>query len=905
MTHDRSVASRRAPALADALVSFTTDTLDALVRSHLRGWRIPGVLGGRRVGADVRADAVFTLGLLSRAGVDDLDGAAPDDRIAALLRHVDGAATDTFASYRIAETLLHNGPFAGNPLLADLDDAQRRQVAAACDSTASVPLLDGLLPGNYAAVLARGEVARHGLGLPVDTAVLDDLLVRTEALLTRRPGGYHDDSEDGRGHRYDIYTVDLYLFCEPLADTLGAPWRDGLGHAIGLVERTLATNGAAVAWGRSTGLLALCHTVELAALALERELGDDAAAWLARGWLAFDHLGEWFGADGLVTAHQHRAPYDYRGSHRRLQMTLDCLGKLAWAAGRLRQLPDGHPVPAAGAAAGVGEPLADVDEVVVFDGDSGAGVWTHRGAHHAFVVPLVGPAHSDYLPAPSQPGRYEQPVDSDLSPWVPAAWSGGVAYCGGGRPSEVRHEPGRLRVRWDGLVEVARPGSQGRKLPGTRDTEWRVEGRTLVLEERLRFATAPDALAVSIPEAEGAPLRVAFSCDAEHRTTVVDTDGVKEWRSFWGPLPRVHELDVTPTTTVQLSARITPLLVVSTEAGHHHYHRSLYAPIAHEVHEHTVLAHELADRAEARRRLRHVAVHHLHWPEWFTGADLDAARRFTEALRDDDVRLLWTQHNLVPHLDGDWDELYSHMAAHADAVVHHSHWGRERALQRWPYHPDALHRVIPHGHWGNLAPEHDDPAWRAEQRAATEAELGLAPCRLRLGILGAPRRDKDTLGFVQAFAACPRGDLGLLALSLTDDELAAVPDDPRVHAAPYRFVDRATYDRRLAAIDLLVLPFAPDGQMLTTGVAADALAGGVPALVTSWPYLDEALGAAGIPMGDTPDSWEATLEALEVATVREAAGAIGALRARHDWSVVADAHLALLEELTVRRRIRL
>lgn len=905
MTRDRPETSRDPSALGHALVDFVTSTLEALTRAALCGWRLPGVFGGRRVGGDVRADAVFTLGLLAGAGVDEVTGVATDELITGLLGNVDGAATDTFSSYRIAETLLRAGPFADNALLAPLDDHQRHEVAVACDSTGFVPLLDGLLPGNYAAVLARCEAARHALGLPVDTAVLDDLLERTESLLNRRPGGYHDDSEDGRGDRYDIYTVDLYLFCEPLADTIGAPWLDGLGHAIALVERTLATNGAAVAWGRSTGLLALCHTVELATLALERGLGDDAGAWLSRGWLAFDHLGEWFAADGLVTAHQHRSPYDYRGSHRRLQMTLDCLGKLAWAAGRLARLPGGPGGPTDAPTLAAGEPLPDVDELVVFAADTGAGVWAHRGAHQAFVVPLVGPAHSDYLPAPSQPGRFEQPVDSDLSPWVPTAWSDGVAYCGGGCPGAASHEPGRLRLHWDSLVEVSRPGSQGRTLPTARDTEWRVEGRSLVLEERLHFTSVPEALAVSIPEADGAPLRVEFTCDTEHRATVVDTDGVKEWRSFWGPLPRVHELDMTPTATVGFTARITPLIVVSTEAGHHHYHRSLYAPIAAEVHEQPVLAHEVADRVEARRRLGHVAVHHLHWPEWFTGADLGAARRFTDALHDNDVRLLWTQHNLVPHLDGDWDELYEHMAAHADAVVHHSRWGMERARNRWRYRADALHRVIPHGHWGNLAPGHDDPAWRAEQRAVTEAELDLTPCSLRLGILGAPRRDKDTLGFLSAFAACGRDDLGLLALSLTDDELPAVPDDPRIHAEPYRFVDRATYDRRLAAIDLLVLPFAPAGQMLTTGVAADALAGGVPALVTSWPYLDEALGVAGIPMGDGFESWTETLETLEATTVHEAAGAIGALRVRHDWSVVADAHLSLLEELTVRRRIRL
>ena len=161
---------------------------------------------------------------------------------------LDGANTHTFFSYRVAETLARRGPFTGNPLLAGLTAAQRDEVARACDSTDWLPLLDAGLPRNYSAVLARCEAARAALGLDTDPAVLDGLVDGTRALLTANPRGYLDDSEDGTGGRYDIYTADLYLFCEPLATRLGDAWSIGAGYAVDLVERVVAGNGAAVVW---------------------------------------------------------------------------------------------------------------------------------------------------------------------------------------------------------------------------------------------------------------------------------------------------------------------------------------------------------------------------------------------------------------------------------------------------------------------------------------------------------------------------------------------------------------------------------------------------------------------------------------------------------------------------------
>ena len=105
-----------------------------------------------------------------------------------------------------------------------------------------------------------------------------------------------------------------------------------------------------------------------------------------------------------------------------------------------------------------------------------------------------------------------------------------------------------------------------------------------------------------------------------------------------------------------------------------------------------------------------------------------------------------------------------------------------------------------------------------------------------------------------------------------DERLAGedVPDDPRITVRPYAEVSRRDYDRRLAAIDVLALPLE-GGTYLTTGLVADAVGAGIPALVSPWPYLAETLGDGGIPYGRTTADLAATIDALDDATLDRAA----------------------------------
>jgi len=865
------------------LLDFVEAQLAALAVDALPGFELPGILMGHEVGPDVRADLLFTLGLFHDCGRTEVAGANVADAIIRLLAGVHGKRTHTFYSYRVAETVARFGPFEDNPVLAPLTSAERNEVAQSVDSTDWLDALDnGLLPRNYAAVLARCENARRSLGLLDDSSTLEDLLARARALL----GGHLDDSNAQIG-RYDIYTVDLPLFCEPMAETLGPPWRAGARKALALVDRVATRDGAAVAWGRSTGVLATCHTIELGGLAARHDVSDDPARWIARAAHVAAELGGWFDA-GWVTAHRHRSSDPYRGLDRRLQLTLDCLGKLADTAQALLAMAE--------IALEVDEEalFPARNEMVWFDEERAAGVWTFRSRDTAFALPLVGGTTSDYVPAPRLPGLFEVPVGSDLVTGTPLILHKGVKYTSGGLPAAATQACDELHARYDGFPEAGQlePGPEARTFPGTREVTWRVDGRTLHVEDHLTFDEPPHALALQVTEAAGRPLQVDFECDVAHTTAVIDVDGIAEYRSCWGELPRLHQIDVRPTASARMRWSITPVLrTVSTAVGAL-YSDSLYASLTDRVRV-TRLPHSAATNAVALAKLTpHTDQFHLHWPEWLLIGDVVPHQALIDGLRAGRVRIVWTQHNLEPHSkDPAMGPVYEAWARAADLVIHHSDWGRQQALSRYQYGLDTRHVVIAHGHFGAAPLVRPDAAARTE----VERELGLRPAGLRIGVFGAPRAEKDVELAMRAVARSRRDDIELLVLSLRGDE--DVPDDPRVVARPYEHVARDVYDRRFAAIDALLMPFDPEGQMLTTGTIGDALAFGLPTIASSWAFLSEALDDAAITYGATEDDLVACLDGLDRAALDAAADAARDRRSSHDWTLIAEQTYLELDRL--------
>ncbi len=860
------------------------DHVDALIGAHLPDLRIPRVFAGHPVAPDLRADLAFTLGLLHEYGVERVAGMSLVDALTAVLRPIDGAGTHSFFSYRIAETLLRYGPFDTdtNALLARFDNDTTARLAEACDSTSFVPRLrEGRLPRNYASVLLRCEVGRQRLGLDVDGALIDELSRGTLDLLDANPGGYLDDSHSGIG-RFDIYSGDIYLFTEPLSDRFPEVWDRGAHAALDLVERIEATNGAAFSWGRSSGALATCLTIELAGLAVRRRLTDDPDRWMARGTHAFGHIGSWFASDGLITAHQLRSTFSYRGPFRRLQMTLDCLGKLADTAVALRSA-------AANSAVAVdrNQLFAPRDEFIAFDAGRNAGVWSYRSFDLAFVLPVVGSTVSDYLPAPHNPGLFEVPVEADLPTAVPSIFRGGTHYTSGQLPSAITKTDGGLALTYDGFPrsqQFERPGND-QPLGGSRRVAYRVEGRTLHVEELLTFDSdeVPDAIAVQVVETKDRPLQVEFRVGAGigHATTVIDVSGLKEYRSFWSELPRLHQVDLDPAVRMDFGWSVTPMLRVLTTAQTHHYHRGVYDPLSAQVVDRQISTSRLLGDPTYLEAWDHF---HLHWPEWFLGPDLGRHRAAIDALRSSGVRIIWTQHNLVPHdKDPRLPAIYEAWAAGADGIVHHSEYGRRRVTERYAFRDDAIHRVIPHLHFGHLIGDVGASATRDDG----------AP--IRIGIVGAPRAEKNVQSVLDAFVATRRDDLELHVFSLGADDV--VPDDRRITAVPYAMVDRAVYDERLRTLDAIVLPF-DEGDMITTGTVGDVVGAGIAAITSGWGYLSEALGAAAIRYGD---DLAGTLERLDRPTLAAASLAAAALRPVHGVAAVAAAHLALLEAVGTSR----
>jgi glycosyltransferase involved in cell wall biosynthesis len=146
---------------------------------------------------------------------------------------------------------------------------------------------------------------------------------------------------------------------------------------------------------------------------------------------------------------------------------------------------------------------------------------------------------------------------------------------------------------------------------------------------------------------------------------------------------------------------------------------------------------------------------------------------------------------------------------------------------------------------------------------------------------------------IEALEACHRDDVELLVLSGSGTERSR---DPRVHIFPYERVPGLEFQRRLCAIDALVLPFERSG-MLTTGTVGEAIGQGLPAIASDWGFLTEVLGDAAICYGQTAEELTACIEALTSQQLEAAAHASRALRPRHDCRVIAHQTADLLEEV--------
>ncbi|MBA3281162.1 MAG: glycosyltransferase [Acidimicrobiia bacterium] len=450
-----------------------------------------------------------------------------------------------------------------------------------------------------------------------------------------------------------------------------------------------------------------------------------------------------------------------------------------------------------------------------------------------------------------------------------------------------------MTARWDAFPVSGRGldgDDPGPPLTATRTAELSVERRTIVLRDHLTFERPPTAVSLAIGEVADRPLHVEWSTENDHQATTVTVGGLSEWRSSWSAIAKVHQLDLEPATELRYTARATPLIRAASTAFGHHYHQSLYRPMKHRV---AGRPTPVGWDATPDPGFRHLEVLHLHWPEWVAFDDLAAHRAIIADLQDHDIPIVWTAHNLTPHEKRAdvYDPIYAAWAEVADGVIHHSAWGEQLLRARYEFRPDTRHEVIAHGHFGAMWERAGLPA-----RAEAEQRLGLRPTGLRIGIVGAPRAEKRVQEVLDAVAASQRNDVEVVCWSLGRDEV--VPDDGRIAIAErYRLVERNVYAARLAACDVLALVFDPDGEMLATGAAADAIGLGLPVLRSDWGYLVEHLGAAGIPVGHTTESIATAVDALDPQQLASARRAALARKTELEWSGLAERTADLFERV--------
>jgi glycosyltransferase involved in cell wall biosynthesis len=878
--------------VAQDITDFVAQRTEAVVARFLPDFVIPGIFcGHRRPGFSEAPDLIFLLGHLHRLGASSIAGVPIRDATVKLLRYVDGRTTTTFFSYRVAETLLAFGEFEGNPLLADFTDAERENIRVATDSTEiyqpDTDTLRRYLANNFWAVLARCEFARQQLGILDDDAILNKSVAHLQRWLFQNPLGFFDDGPKGNG-RYDIYSADTHLFSETFWHLMDRKKLDAnLLQHVRLLEKIGMENGAAFVYGRSIGALSICLMMELIATSIERGMATDPARSLRLLSNSLDAFRGWI-EDDLINAHRHGNTESYRGIHRVLQMTFDCLGKLCYAAEKLR-----HAQFAPGPAK-EGPLFPAIDEFIAYD-TRNAGVWIFRNDHYAFQFPVVGGENSDYVPMIRNPGLLENPVGSQMLCGVPRLIKGALEYAVCGLPAKIEKSDGTLTLTHEGFPCVSDENAP--PLAGRRVATYRVEGDTIFWDEHLVFDQMPDSLAYCIPEKER-PLRVALRTAQPFHQDVLAVSGMADWRSAWGGLENLHQIQIAPAGEVRCSFEITPKIRVrDVPANDHDYKHALFGNMPADFIVEKKWDQDIGMNSVAMSTS--VDVVHVSWPEHLFGnpAPADAERfdarnmKFIEELGGKDAHVVWTMHNRRPH---HWDEargreLYEAWARIADGVIHHSEWGMELIRAELPFREDARHVVIPHGHFG-------EQRIRSRSRAEIEASLGLPPCAMRFGAVGRWQKEKQIELAMEAFTKAARPDQQFVVTAYLPG--APKPADPRIIFLPRgAYMSREQFSDYVILCDALVTAHVGGRSYLTSGFIADAIGEGIPVIVSRWEFFLEMLGDAAFYHDNTVDSLAAVFASMTEADLERGKKLSRALQPKFAWPALAAKTLALYRSL--------
>ena len=543
--------------LADEISDFVFDALEGFVERFCPDDRLPQVNAGVRVSPETTSALIYLYGLARQSGLEQVAGRSCEARIKALLPLIRGEQTERICSYQLAETLLRAGTgFDDNPLLQDLSPERIADLREALDSTRIYdPETEALrsLPNRDWAVLARCEYARSRLGLLDDPLIMRTALDRVHRLFKDNPMGYMDNCPDAT-QRFDIATCEQLLCCEAFMDLIDpGTYSAALNAADRLFNLAVLENGAFVAWGSATGARSLTTRIRLAALLLRAGACRTPARTLALAQDAFENfVTEWWGNDATM------AYRDRLNEGDASQLLADSIGSLTALFEAAALLRDAAPL-TGDAEEEAAELYPEQDGFLRFAPGRGA-CWFFRNEHWCFQWPLVGGPTSDYMASPAHPTALPQPAHSPMGCGVPQAFYGGERFYPQASPYSVDKQPNGISFSQKRLVIAPGMSQANSSHAFKRQVKADVYANTLQVRETWSFsAELPDVLSFHFAEAD-VPLEISWQCSSAHHATVVDLGGMPEWRSYWGPITRLHQLDITPAAEIHIAYTITPMV---------------------------------------------------------------------------------------------------------------------------------------------------------------------------------------------------------------------------------------------------------------------------------------------------------------------------------------------------------
>lgn len=296
------------------------------------------------------------------------------------------------------------------------------------------------------------------------------------------------------------------------------------------------------------------------------------------------------------------------------------------------------------------------------------------------------------------------------------------------------------------------------------------------------------------------------------------------------------------------------------------------------------LAQHVPDMRRLARSARRADVLHFQWL---------AVQPLDVHLLPRDVPVVLTAHDVLPREPRPGQlAAQQRLYERVDAVVVHSHHGRDRLVEALDVDPDRVH-VIPHGAFGYLTTIDPVPLPAVLQPVKR-------PVVLFFGLLR-PYKGLDVL--LEAWrrlAGDGEASAELWIVGLPKMDITALKRDA---PAGVRFVDRFVTDAEAAGFfrraDAVVLPYREIDQ---SGVLFTALAFGRPLVLTDvggFPEIAAEGAAELVPRGD-PDALAAALGGLlndrtRRTTLADRAAELAA--GPYSWDAVADAHRRLYAQL--------